>query len=279
MARSRKTTKLATLLIGLLSALALGGSYRSITPLKVVSGTPGFDPTQLTGKIAIFIADSGNLSLSGSDVLTWTDLSGNSNTATGGTAKPVFNSSGLNAQGTITFQNVSPMSTVDFGTQPIFDTARGHSVYIVMKVLSFCDDCVFFTGVLNGAPDSPCYEWKNSGFHMSGNTSLGAGANKPQWAGITPGTSNFHSYIFTNNGSGYASETNSALYYDDVLQTVTTLNYAQWGFNNVIGSYQQNGSSGFSLPIEVAAVVVVDHEMSGTERTNMASWRLTKYGF
>lgn len=251
---------------------------RTLAPLKRASAAP-FDPTQLTGKLLLYIMDAGNVSTAGPNVTSVTDLSGNGYNASVGSNPPTFNPTGLNGQGVIEMAPVSPTPYLTWaGATDFLDASRGTSVYMVLKHRAGGSDNIFLTLKIAGNTNYPCFElWNGSAdYQFSGdNASI---PQKTIWAGLNPGTTNWHTACFTYNGAGYGSYSNSVLYFDKVLKTGTPSTYQQWGNNNVAGTYQAGAGAGFSNPIDLAFLAIVDHELSPTERANLDAWVLGKYG-
>lgn len=279
MVRSLRTTS-ALLCAALITVAASAGIYRAITPLKATA--TAFDPTQLTGKIALFIADAGNVTLSGSDVTSWNDVSGNGHNATGGgvsASLPQFNASGLNGQGTITFQS-SGNNSFDFTLTNLFQSGRGVAVYTVLKHNLAHSENIFFTGTLGAGTDFPVLEYNSAqggGVYLLTGT---PGVITPASWPASPGSA-WHIVDYTYNGSGYLVPTNSSLYFDrSQITTSVLVTYADQGTtNNAIGNYQAAGATAFAFTGDMAAMIILDHELTGTERTNLNDWVATKYGF
>jgi hypothetical protein len=115
--------------------------------------TPVFTPTQISG-CAVWLdgADSTTVTLSGSNVTSWADKSGNGKNATTSTNYPAFSSNSLNGLSTVRFNGAS--GTPNFLVIPAFDfgTATRTAIFVIQN-----------TGPSSGTASSPHWFWPITG--------------------------------------------------------------------------------------------------------------------
>ncbi len=241
--------------------------------LKPPGGGNNFDPTMLTGKIGIFVADAANVPNVAGAVTSWTDLSGNGYTGVPSTIPPTFNASDLNGQGTISFVRANSTS-ITFPATNVFNASRGTTVYMVIQHdLSTVGEHIFFTGDL--AADFPVLAYFTAYGAYLYTAMATTFVNAPTWV-ATPGTA-WHIVDFEYNGAGLSTVGNSSLYFDRAQITTTSTGFNDFGHAVTIGNFQKDGSAGFAFGGKIAASIIVDHAFSGTERSNMNSWVARKY--
>lgn len=121
-----------TLILILFPFLLLGQSN-----LILLMDDRTFAPTDLSGLILwLDASETSSLTLSGSNVTTWADLSGEGNDATQSDAnkKPVYNATGLNSKPTVNFQFGADGSTADVLELPDLLTGlTSGEIFFVLK--------------------------------------------------------------------------------------------------------------------------------------------------
>ena len=90
----------------------------------------------LTSPAFVFYANASNVTLSGSNVTTWNDTSGNGNNATGGSS-PTWNATGLNGLPIVLF-NASKY--LDAANSSSLQISTGMTYYAVAKYTNFSDN-------------------------------------------------------------------------------------------------------------------------------------------
>lgn len=282
MALLRRTTKFLALSLLLVAPLALGGIYRNMTPIKKAQGAPPFSPSDLTGRILHFYAESGNVSLTGSDVNQWNDLSGNARHATSGAAtKPTYSTSAVNGKDAITFTQTGLGQTLGITNTALLSGARATTLYMVFKHSSFFPSVtanIFFTAKIGSSVNFPCFGYDHGtlSYFFSGEA---ADVSQPvRWA-VAEDTTSWHSAAFLYNGSGYGTASNSSMYFDKSLQTTSSFGSSQYGDGNTFGSFTNPvGGATYSFPGQIAFFILLDHAIDGTERANLDAWVLSTYG-
>lgn len=258
---------------------AYAGLYRNMTPIKVTAGGTPFVPSDLTGKILLFIAAPGNVTLGGSNVEQWNDLSGNGSNATAVGNFPTYDSAVINGKDAINFSALGVLGqALSITNTTILQAARGSSIYIIYKHNALTVGSagnIFFSFKLDSSANFPVfgYDIATTMYFFSGKSSdVSAPA---AWTIIAD--TNWHTGAFIYNGSGYGTASNSSMYYDKVLQSTVSFGVEQYGSNNTIASYTAGGGATFSFYGDIAFFVVVDHAFSGTELTNLNNWALSQY--
>jgi hypothetical protein len=97
-------------------------------PSQIQTSPPGFIPTMIPNCTLWLDATdttSSSLNLSGTSVLNWYDKSGNNNTATAGSVKPILNSSAINGRPAISFTSTQVTATSSYFTGSFSSTFTG----------------------------------------------------------------------------------------------------------------------------------------------------------
>ncbi len=188
-----------------------GGSW-----LYIPNATPPFTPSDITGRIFQFYAVPANVTLSGSDVNQWNDISGNGLNATPGnpSLKPTYISGAINGMDAVSFSGTTQGQTLGFSNSQIYSSARGFTLYMVFKHNVFNvagAGNILLTGKIDSSADFPVfgYDHVTLGYFWSGNpVDVGQFAF---WS-VPEDTASWHVAAFVYNGSGYGTskETNGS---------------------------------------------------------------------
>lgn len=239
---------------------------------------PTWDPTQIQDAIAIWIADAANLTLSGSDVTAWADLSPNARTATPGAAKPTFNPTGINGHGSLLFDNRSsgnPGVGLTFPGTNIYQDGRATSVFIIAKLGSDHSENILLCAEL-ATSDFPLIEYNYSfnGYLFTGYHGDVAPAS---WL-IAPGSA-WHALNLTYDATGYLTPTASQLEFNGAaISTGSGITYEDYGTENCIGHYARGGLYQYGLCGEIAVIIIKAAPWAPGELANIEAWATAKYG-
>lgn len=225
-------------------------NLRFMSPMKVATATAAWTPLSKANLVAWWRADS--KTLSGSDVATAVDLSGNSETVTfANTRRPVFVSSALNGQDG--WQGIASRAVNGAGTATdLFASGSEFSMVIVFKAAR--ESVGDFNQLLNlkaGAANFALYTVNTIPTYNDINFGLSGGLQ----VGIASYTYTGANYLTLDyNGSGVTSTANWRAWRNGISQTLATSATSGSAGNTVIGaqsSGQSINGSGFYYDIFV----------------------------
>lgn len=244
----------------------------AVPPLVATTGPP------LTG-LKLWLKGDAGVTLSGPNVTTWADQSGNSNNyvqATGG-QQPTVTSAALNGRPAITFDGSS-----QFLTSP-FQIGGAKTVVIVRKLASVpgaSTICEAYT--LKDASNnfSEAMFFNFSGYQPYSLCHNLNGLTSPTVGDAAALDTSWHVGIDTYNGGANTSTSSYTLTLDSVSQTLL----ASAAFNRIstdlvtLGARATSANVGSSFaPVQIAEVLIYDHVLSGTDMTAVESYLNVRY--
>lgn len=235
--------------LGLGLGLGLGGSGAGI-----------FNPASIPNLALYLMADPANITLNGSNVSQWSDISGNGHhfTQATGARQPPFNSSGVNGKGAVVGDGATLLFLQCIHTMSgIMGSATAGERFILAQMTA--DGNGFAWGINwgtgdNGSffkfTDTKCYDGFGTTTRQTGNA-VGAGlVTSPFVQDVQSGASAFS--IAYNGTTNFTSGTNTISWpasFPTVISSATT-----------------------SCPVKIRAVLAYSRILNTTERAQVMAW-------
>lgn len=258
------------------------------TASQLLSGSAAFTftPANLSG-LALYMDpnNASSLTLSGSDVLTWTDLSSNADVFTGKglSGNPTKHTNVLNGKTCIQFvqkagfdDSASPVDILGDGTHPF-------TIWFVTKNVTFPFSTFAFVfegmSATVGAGKGPQIMYAHSS--QTGYTDLFWGGDgggpfkvaRATTAFSTPATAYVGSVTYDGTGTLAGTQWYSA---NSAQTTATGTDNGQTSAFNIIGN--QSGIGFYSLNGDLCHLVIQRATLSATDRSNMETYYTAQFG-
>jgi hypothetical protein len=211
---------------------------------------------------ALWIADAANVTLSGSDVATWIDLTGNANTiAQSGANKPIWEATGWNGNGSIQFSSSGTPDELAITAGGTVRTCINGGDDIPVSVLMLIEPIGFGT--------VPIIGWYNAGTPEL--QMLPQSATDTRWTNITGATTGASNIAISaaQHAHGVSTGDGGVNGVDAWVDDVQEISNGSWDITggNACDAFRVTGNASFRL----RALMVVSRKITNGE---YQAWRL-----
>jgi hypothetical protein len=230
--------------------------------------TPAFVPTQIPGcALWLDAVDRTTLTLSGSNVTTWADKSGNGRNAVGTTSNPTYNATGFNSRPTVTFSN-NLLTSSNWSLAP----NRQFAWFVVVHLTSLAN---VWQRILISA--SAGYGEGYLGTHSNTSNIMGIAGSLTVTAPIATGTSNpqLVTYLF---GTSELSSNTSAVSVNGGTFSTLTGNTGTIGTNGVIIGTDTGMGMGERFLGHLSEVICYNSNVTQSQRRRIEGYLAHKWG-
>jgi len=256
--------------------LSLGLGAQTI---RKVGGGAQFSPGNLSGLSLWLKADAG-VSLSGSDVTTWADQSGNGRHANSVDADPTYNSSDLNGKPTISLSSVAVGDNQSLSIDGNPMGASGTTAFVV----NYVDPSVFPVNGVGGNPNGALLgnfgsaengsHWPYASGGVASVYDAFATDTRKDNLGLPTGITNWNIYSVYSQNNDWKIFCNGTEFYFDNANVYSN---AIANDTSLYIGMQNNSGSDQIFKGKVAEVVVYNRVLTTPERQQVEAYLNTKY--
>lgn len=255
-------------------------SQRYLAPIKTMNAPPAWVPSDKTGLISWFRADTVVVD-GGNNVTSWTDQSGNGYNATPQAAGPLLVTNVINGQPVIRFTGASSHRLNFAGATALLDKSTANTIVVITKGTAQLTAGNFGVFLSVGATGSTRFSVFNAEVATYEQLTMGGGTGAVDTnCGVTTFDyySAFYSYIGQFNGAGsFSTAANWTVTKNGASQSLVN---GAGAVNtsatlSTIGSF---GASGLFYSGDIAEIIIWNSNLSGGEATDLATYISTRYG-
>lgn len=238
---------------------------RMITPLALAE----WQPTDVTSANVVIWCRADTVVLNGSDVETWTDLSGNGNDLTTAAAaeRPAYNASdaNFNSEPSMTFDGLAVSGNFLRFPDNVFDSLTAADMFFVGKKDADPPGSANTAGSwIIGSSGSPCYLPYTDGVVYEGAFST----TRDTTGNPTPDLANAFYYEIISTASEWTSRFNGSGHYTTGTNTFGVTPSPRLGYS----STTSRGYDG-----EAAELIIYDAKLSTADRTTVEAYIADRY--